>query len=105
MSRKDLSKLTVQNTIRRILENYFKFFGGIDPKHICNKLPEGDRAIGNSLFSWINDGSHYIVDDLYVSLDDVAIDVYLRVFKDIFFYAGQESHYEMMMQATAPTVA
>ena len=105
LSRKDLSKLTVQNTIRRILENYFKFFGGIDPKHICNKLPEGDRAIGNSLFSWINDGSHYIVDDLYVSLDDVAIDVYLRVFKDIFFYAGQESHYEMMMQATAPTVA
>jgi wobble nucleotide-excising tRNase len=103
LGRKDLSKQTVQNTIRRILENYFKFFGGVDPKQICNNLPENDRAICNSLFSWVNDGSHYIVDDLYVSLDDVSIENYLRIFKEIFIHSGHESHYQMMIDATTLT--
>ena len=39
----DPSNLTIQNTMRRILENYFKILGGIDPESICAML-EGKES-------------------------------------------------------------
>src|SRR3990167_9380752 len=74
------SLLTIQNVLRRILENYFKFFGGIEPREICVKLPGKEQMICNSLLSWVNDGSHYAQDDIYVSLDQGAVQSYLQVF-------------------------
>ena len=91
------SNLTIQNTLRRIIENYFKFFGGIDPKDLCNNFSGKEKFICNSLISWINDGSHYAQDDLYVSIEDTAIESYLTVFKSIFEKTGQIAHYKMMM--------
>jgi wobble nucleotide-excising tRNase len=95
--RSDHSHLTIQNTLRRILENYFKFFGGVDPKEICSKFTGKEQLICNTLLSWINDGSHYAQDDLYMSVDESAVNTYLNVFKGIFEKSGHLAHYKMMM--------
>lgn len=102
----DRSKLTIQNTLRRILENYFRILGGVDPDKICGMFEGKDKMICKSLFSWVNDGSHYAHDDLYVSIDDSMVDVYLKVFKAIFDKSGHSAHYKMMMRdALAETPA
>lgn len=95
--RSDHSHLTIQNTLRRILENYFKFFGGVDPKEVCSKFAGKEQLICNTLLSWINDGSHYAQDDLYMSVDESAVNTYLRVFRGIFEKSGHLAHYKMMM--------
>lgn len=91
------SNLTIQNTLRRILENYFRILGGVNPEAICDKFEGKDRLICNSLFSWVNDGSHSAHDDLYVSIEASAVDGYLRVFREIFKRTGHLPHYKMMM--------
>ncbi|EIE01379.1 MULTISPECIES: AAA family ATPase [Leptospira] len=91
------SNLTIQNTLRRILENYFKILGGIDPDRICDMFEGRDKLICKSLFSWVHDGSHFAQDDLYVAIDDIQIENYLQVFREIFNRSGHEAHYNMMM--------
>jgi len=93
----DRSNLSIQNTLRRILENYFKILGNIDTDSICRLFDGNEKLICKSLFSWVNDGSHFAQDDLYVSIDESAIDNYLRVFQQIFIKTKHEAHYEMMM--------
>jgi wobble nucleotide-excising tRNase len=93
----DRSNLTIQNILRRILENYFKILGSIEPDTICDFFEGKDKLICKSLFSWVNDGSHFVHDDLYISLDELMISNYLRVFSDIFIKTGHEAHYNMMM--------
>lgn len=95
--REDRSKLTIQNTLRRILENYFKILGGVDPDRICAMFEGKDRLVCKSLFSWVNDGSHFAHDDLYISIDDTTVDKYLNVFRAIFEKADHLAHYKMMM--------
>ncbi len=34
----ECTNVTIQNTLRRILENYFKFFGGVDPKDVLQQI-------------------------------------------------------------------
>lgn len=91
------SNLAIQNTLRRILENYFKILGGIDFDHLCALFDGKEKIICKSLCSWVHDGSHYAHDDLYVSIDDTMVDTYLTVFRGIFDKSGHGSHYKMMM--------
>lgn len=93
----DRSNLTIQNTLRRILENYFKILGGIDTDKISAMFEGKEKIICKSLFSWVNYGSHYTLDDLYVTIDSSMVENYLKVFKAIFDKAGHFSHYLMMM--------
>jgi len=93
----DHSSLTIQNTLRRILENYFKILGGINFDDICNKFTGKEKVMCKSLFSWVNDGSHNIHEDLYVSSTDTQVESYLGIFKDIFDKTGHVAHYKMMM--------
>lgn len=95
--RSDRSVLTIQNTLRRILENYFKILGGVDSDDICSRFDGKERLICKSLFSWINDGSHFAHDDLYISDDGSTAEIYLKVFRDIFRKLDHLSHYKMMM--------
>ena len=95
--RQDTSKLTIQNTLRRILENYFKILGGVDPDKLCAMFEGKERLICKSLFSWVNDGSHFAHDDLYIAIDDATVDNYLNVFRAIFEKAEHLAHYRMMM--------
>lgn len=97
LRRPDRSNLTIQNTLRRILENYFKILGNIDPDDICAKFEGREKLICKSLFSWVNDGSHFSHDDIFVS-DGAAVDTYLQVFKDVFYKLNHDAHYRMMMR-------
>ena len=56
-----------------------------------------ERLICKSLFSWVNDGSHFAHDDLYIAIDDATVDNYLNVFRAIFEKAEHLAHYRMMM--------
>jgi len=95
--RTDRSNLTIQNTLRRILENYFKILGGVDPDKICGMFEGKEKLICKSLFSWVNDGSHFAHDDLYVSIDSSMVETYLNVFREIFKKSDHLAHYKMMM--------
>lgn len=88
---------TIQNTLRRILENYFKILGGVDPDKICALFDGKEKLICKSLFSWVHDGSHFALDDLYVSIDDTMVDTYLKVFRAVFEKSSHLAHYKMMM--------
>lgn len=90
------SSLTIQNTLRRILENYFTMWGGMSKDEICDLFEGNDKLICQSLFSWVNDGSHSIHDDLYINHGQQTNESYLEVFKEIFNRSHQMGHYEMM---------
>lgn len=87
----------IQNAMRRILEYYFQFFGGVKTDTIIEKFDGQDKLICSSLFSWINDGSHFANDDLYMSCDPGQIDRYLSVFQRIFEESDHGGHFKMMM--------
>lgn len=89
------SSVTIQNSLRRILENYFTILGSVDPGKIVDLFEGRDRAICRSLFSWVNAGSHYAFDDLYVTATD-GVENYLRVFRQVFEKSDQVGHYRMM---------
>ena len=91
------SDTAIQNAMRRILEHYFKFFGGVTPEKIIEKFDGQEKLICGSLFSWINDGSHFANDDLYMSCEPGQVDRYLAVFQRIFEESGHDGHYKMMM--------
>lgn len=99
------SSLTVQNVMRRIIENYFKLLGKLGDDKLILKFPtKEEQEICRSLISWINDGSHSINDDLFIELQDRTIEMYKKVFKDIFILTNHEGHYNMMMNLTEETV-
>lgn len=91
------SNLSIQNTLRRILENYFKILGNINSDIITKEFNGKEQLICQSLLSWINDGSHAVHEDLYMTTDDSIVERYLEVFKSIFIKMNHEAHYNMMM--------
>ena len=97
IKRPDRCTLTIQNTMGKILENYFTFLGNIKKEQIIAMFEGNDRLICQSLFSWINDGSHHSLDDLYVTQDMNMIETYLSVFQRIFEESEHGAHYNMMM--------
>lgn len=95
--RENLNSITTPNIMRRILENYFKFFGNVDVNEIIEGFPDEDKVVCNSLLSWANDGSHHVNDDLYMDSNQELNETYLDVFEKIFKNSNHESHYNMMM--------
>lgn len=99
---------TIPNTMRRILENYYKILGNVDPDIICGHFEGKEKLLCRSLFSWVNDGSHSAHDSLYVSSGGSMSKGYLDVFRGIFDKTGHIAHYNMMMgeyENTAGVVA
>lgn len=92
------SAITIQNVMRRIIENYFKILGKYKDDELINKFPDYEnKEICRSLLSWINDGSHCMPDDLYVEALDDSVERYQYVFKKIFEHTNHIEHYNMMM--------
>jgi hypothetical protein len=92
------SILSIQNIMRRILENYFKLLGNITDETIIDKFPTiPDKQICKSLYYWINDGSHSLNEDIELELAEYTIQNYKDVLKKIFEYSGHIAHYNMMM--------
>ncbi|MBV7281448.1 AAA family ATPase [Corynebacterium sp. TAE3-ERU30] len=86
----------VQNSMRRILEVYFRLIGGPDGD-LIDKLGVDLQLAAKSLLSWVNDGSHQIRWDLDSAQTNLDSSVHFRVFRDIFDATGQINHYNMMM--------
>ena len=100
VKKNNISSVSLQNTLRRILENYFTMWGGMKKDEICKLFDGREKLICQSLFSWVNDGSHSIHDDLYINQGTQTNSAYLQVFKNIFVRAGQVGHYNMMVGNT-----
>ncbi|WP_055437236.1 AAA family ATPase [Lacinutrix algicola] len=93
------SLVSVQNTMRRIIENYFRLLGkDRDDKLIGKFDTREEQDICRALISWINDGSHTINDDLYIEYQDDTINNYKKVFRAIFEKTKHIEHYKMMME-------
>ncbi len=94
----NISWVSLQNVMRRIIEYYFRILGGIKYNDLseCFENIE-EKRVCNSFISWFNDGSHGISDDLFVQSQDTSIETYLKVFENIFKKTGHEAHYKMMM--------
>ncbi|MDU8603768.1 AAA family ATPase [Pseudomonas syringae] len=97
LTKKPLPTLTIQNTMRRILENYFKILGNIDTHIIIDKFEGQEKVQCQSLISWVNDGSHYSPDDLYVAISDGMAHSYIKIFFKVFKAMEHMPHYKMMM--------
>lgn len=92
------SSVTIQNTMRRIIENYFKMLGGYKDDDLIQQFKsKEEQEIFRSLICWINDGSHSISDDLFIEAQNDIVDKYLKVFKDVFILTKHKGHYDMMM--------
>lgn len=92
------SGTTVQNTMRRILENFFSILGNKRDDFLISQFEtQEERQICRSLLSWINEGSHTLPDDLFIEAPDGTIVKYLKVFEDIFKHTENIGHFNMMM--------
>ncbi len=96
----DTGSLTLHNTLRRILESYFKLLGNESLDDIENYFEGEEKIICGSLISWLHSGSHSvsITDDLFVDNNPETQQKYFEVFKKIFDKKKHLSHYKMMMQ-------
>ncbi|GAA8460333.1 hypothetical protein HpBT240_15260 [Helicobacter pylori] len=94
----NISWVSLQNVMRRIIEYYFRILGGIKYNDLSECFEDiREQQVCNSFISWLNDGSHGISDDLFVQSQDTSIETYLKVFENIFKKTGHEAHYKMMM--------
>lgn len=96
---KNMSSVTIQNAMRRIIENYFNMLGSDINKEIEEYFESmEEKIIFRSLISWINEGSHTIPDDMYIDSYSDSTEKYKVVFYKIFEKTGHKAHYEMMMR-------
>ncbi|RBP60365.1 wobble nucleotide-excising tRNase [Alkalibaculum bacchi] len=93
-----VNKATIFNTLRRILEYYFNIIGGLDYEKCIHSFDGEDKLLCRALVSWINDGSHFVNDDMVMYVEPEGIEKYLSVFKLIFDNMGHLNHYNMMMK-------
>ncbi|WP_237012863.1 ATP-binding protein [Helicobacter pylori] len=96
----NISWVSLQNVMRRIIEYYFRILGGFKHNDSLSEYFENieEKRVCNSFISWFHDGSHGIPDDSFVQSQDTSIETYLKVFENIFKVTGHEAHYKMMMR-------
>jgi wobble nucleotide-excising tRNase len=100
------SGITVQNAMRRVIENYFSILGSKRDDTLLSKFENPqEKEIFRSLLSWVNEGSHTLPDDLYVEMPDQSINTYLKVFREVFLHTNNLGHYNMMMGIDESDVA
>lgn len=100
LKNKDInSGMTIQNTMRRIIENYFKILGKYGDDDLISKFENREeQEICRALICWINDGSHCIPDDYFIEEQSDVINKYFSVFEKIFILTNHQEHYNMMIQ-------
>lgn len=95
-----MDNITLQNTMRRIIETYFVTFGGQKKNAL---IPENfgddpdELVIAASFARWFDEGSHDILDDFYVEHPREMNEKYLAMFRKLFERSGHLAHYNMMM--------
>lgn len=100
-NRQHSSGLTIQNTMRRIIEHYYRILGKFGDDELINQFTnKEEQDICRSLLCWINDGSHTIPDDLFIESQVDTIERYFEVFEKIFEHTKHKEHFNMMMNAS-----
>lgn len=98
-----ISRVSIQNAMRRIIENYFGMLGNEKDDRLIQTFDTAeDQMIARSLLYWINDGSHSIPDDLHIDSYTDAVPKYKRIFREIFEKSNHLAHYNMMMKIEDP---
>lgn len=96
--KKDTDCINIQNTMRRIIEFYFKLLADMNEEELIGKFEnKNEKKIFRSLVSWMNVGSHDVFNDIDYSPKPEEIKKFKQVFKDIFEKTGHIAHYNMMM--------
>jgi len=107
IKKSEVDCISLQNSMRRIIEFYFKFLANLNEKDLIDKFNDNEKNICISLIAWFNTGSHEIIDDFNVTISNEQIEIFKNVFKKIFEYTGHIEHYNMMMgvnkENTTPT--
>ena len=86
--------LTLEITLRRIIETYFNASGGISPDELVSKLDQKDQRVAGSILSWPIAGTGDDNDGLSGAIDR---EQYLRVFRELFEKTNRMEHYNKMM--------
>lgn len=95
----NISIVSMQNIMRRIIENYFKITGQKPGDYIISRFKnQEEKLVCKSLLYWINDGSHTIYDDLHIDQYSDISEKFKDVFRNIFDRTGHIEHYNMMMR-------
>lgn len=97
--KKECNSFVIQNIMRRIIEHYFRVYGSKHKDEIEKHFDTHEqKLIARSLFQWINDGSHSIIDDFdYTDESSDTIAQYYAVFRTVFEKTGHGNYYKMMM--------
>lgn len=82
--------------MKRILEYYYNILGITNYESLKENFAPSEQITLQSLISWINDDSHYTYDELFIDIGNSNIELYIKVFKDIFIKADQIAHFNMM---------
>lgn len=96
-SRDGMASHTLQNSMRRILENYFRLTGGMNTEFTTG-MDAGQALVAESLLSWMNDGSHNVPWNIDYSFEGTDTKALVEVFRKIFVAANQVQHFELMMR-------
>lgn len=89
---------SIQNSMRRIIENYFHSQGGLDLSYLRQELTSAEYSVCRSLVSWLHDGSHNIPWDPDFAPTQYDQTIYYEAFRKIFVGSEQEAHYNFMME-------
>ncbi|MDV2421158.1 AAA family ATPase [Corynebacterium tuberculostearicum] len=96
-SQNEMASHSLQNSMRRILENYFTLTGGMKTDFTAG-MNAGEALAAESLLSWMNDGSHSVPWQIDYSFDGTDAKALVEVFRKIFVAANQVQHFELMMR-------
>lgn len=95
----EVSSNSLQNTMRRILEHYYKYYGDISLNRLPDKVNGKYRWVTKTLLAWTNDGSHSKFDDICCApIQQNSVNLYLEAFRMVFEEMGHLAHYNMMMR-------
>ena len=100
-----IASVALPNSMRRILENYFKVMGGVNVEKLLEKAPPDKNWAQWALLSWANDGSHSAPWDPSFAGVQITNKTLLKAFKRIFVDTGHKAHYDMMMQKAGKIAA
>lgn len=95
----EVSSNSLQNTMRRILEHYYKYYGDISLNRLPDKVDVNYRWVVKTLLVWANDGSHSKFDDICCApIQQNSVSLYLDAFRLVFKEMGHLAHYNMTMR-------
>lgn len=92
--RENTDSMTLDITLRRIIENYFEAFRKISLEDILSQVEGEDQRIARSLLVWSTESGDGGNSQVVGTFDRER---YLKVFRDIFEKTNQLDHYQQMM--------